>query len=393
MWTLFGAVGFVLLIACANVTNLTLARATMRQKELAIRAALGAGRWRIIRQLITESVLLSVLGGLSGILVASWGLSLILKVNPNGIPRSQEINLDYRVLIFTLLVSIVTGIIFGLIPAWQSSKVDVHETLKDGGRGNSGRRQLLRSSLVVTEIAAALMLLVGAGLLIRSFYRLHQVNPGFNYDRLLSVSLALPEKKYNEQQRISFYDNLIANLQNLPGIDSVAMSSGLPLGNNGNQTSFVIEGRPVPKRGEIPVMELSRVSPDYFKAMGIPLKAGRYFTKEDNKQHLEGRDLSAFSEQERRGQGLNVIIIDEDFAKKYWPNEDPIGKHVLLGDGTRSPKLKVVGVVGRVRMEELKSESGFVQAYFSYYQTPSINMTLIVKSQLAPEPLVAAIRQ
>lgn len=393
LWTLFGAVGFVLLIACANVANLTLARATMRQKELAVRAALGAGRWRIVRQLITESVLLSVLGGISAIFVASWGLSLILKVNPNGIPRAQEIGLDSRVLIFTLAVSIVTGIIFGLIPAWQSSKVDVHETLKDAGRGNSGRRQLLRSSLVVTEIAAALMLLVGAGLLIRSFYRLHQVNPGFNYDRLLSASVALPDKKYNEPQRINFYDNLLTNLQNIPGVDSAAISSGLPLGNNGNQTSFVIDGRPVPQRSDIPLMEISRVTPDYFKAMGIPIKAGRVFTKEDNKQHLVGQDLSKLSAEDRMGQGINVIVIDEDFAKKYWPNEDPIGKYVLLGDGTHSPKIRVIGVVGRVRMEELKSNNGFVQAYFSYYQVPSNSMTLVVKSSLTPAALIDAVRQ
>ncbi len=392
LWVLLGAVGFVLLIACANVANLTLARATLRQKELAVRAALGAGRWRIARQLLTESVLLAVLGGGGGLLLAQWGVELILKVSPDGIPRAAEINLDSRVLGFTLLVAILTGVIFGLIPAWQASKVGLHEALKEAGRGNSGR-QWLRGSLVVTEIAAALMLLVGAGLLIRSFYRLHQVNPGFSYDRLLSVNIALPERKYNEQQQRDFYVHLLDNLRATPGVESAAVASGLPLGNNGWQNSFVVEGRPAPPVSETPLVELCLISPDYFKTLGIPLKAGRYFNAQDNKQHLAGRDLSGYRADERRPLGLNVIIIDEELARKHWPNEDPVGKRLRLGPDTRLPWLTVVGVVGRVRMEELKSGAGFVQGYVAYEQTPFGNMTLVVKSALDPTTLIATVRR
>ncbi len=393
LWTLLGAVGFVLLIACANVANLTLARATMRQKEMAVRAALGAGRWRIVRQLLTENVMLAMLGGGGGLLLAVWGIDLILKINPDGIPRAQEVGLDSRVLLFTLLVSILTGVVFGLIPALQTSKVDLHETLKEAGRGNSGRRQWLRSSLVVTEIAAALMLLVGAGLLIRSFYRLHQVNPGFSYDRLLSLNIALPEQKYKQQQQRDFYERLLENLRAVPGVQSAAIASGLPLGNNGWQTSFTVEGRPIPPPSDTPTVEACLISPDYFKTMGIPLKSGRAFNEQDNRQHLVGRDLSEYTEEQRRSIGLNAIVIDEDFAKKYWPNEDPVGKRIRGGTEARAPIMTVVGVVGRVRMEDLKSASGFVQGYFAYEQLPLNGMTLVVKSTLDPNALIASVRQ
>jgi putative ABC transport system permease protein len=201
LWVIFGAVGFVLLIACANIANLLLARATARRKEMVIRTAVGASRWRLVRQLLTESVLLSLFGGAIGLLLARWGVQLILYVSPNAIPRSREIGLDWTVLAFTLSVSVLTGILFGLIPAIQAGEVDVHETLKESGRGNSGR-QWLRSSLVVVEVATTLMLLIGAGLLIRSFYLLQKVNPGFSQDHVASFSISLPQKKYaNEEAR------------------------------------------------------------------------------------------------------------------------------------------------------------------------------------------------
>ena len=244
LWVLFAAVAFVLLIACANIANLLLARAQSRQKEMAIRSAMGAGRWRIARQLLTESVLLALIGGTLGMLVAQWGIKLILYISPDALPRSKEIGLDWRVLAFTIGLSFVTGLLFGLVPALQAGVVDVHETLKETGRGTSGKHWL-RSSLVVVEVATTLVLLVGAGLMIRSFYRLQKVNPGFSYDHLTSFTVALPQKKYAEsEQREQFYNRLLENLRGLPGVEATAAASGLPLGNNGWQTSFVIDGRP-----------------------------------------------------------------------------------------------------------------------------------------------------
>ncbi|HET9713185.1 MAG TPA: ABC transporter permease, partial [Pyrinomonadaceae bacterium] len=233
LWVIFGAVGFVLFIACANIANLLLARATARKKEMAIRTAVGASRWRIARQLLTESILLSLIGGSIGLVLARWGVDLILYVSPNAIPRSREIGLDWTVLAFTVGVSFLTGILFGLIPAVQAGDVDVHETLKETGRGVSGR-QWLRSSLVVVEVATTLVLLIAAGLMIRSFYLLQKVNPGFSDEHLTSFSVSLPQKKYaTEEQQASFYNRLLENVRALPGVESAAAASGLPLGNNG----------------------------------------------------------------------------------------------------------------------------------------------------------------
>src|SRR3989440_3828402 len=240
LWILFGAVAFVLLIACANIANLLLARATARRKEMAIRAALGAGRWRIARQLLTESLLLAIVGGGLGLVIARLTIKLILYASPTAIPRSREITLDWRVLVFTLGISLLTGILFGLVPAIQAGEVDVHETLKEAGRGTSAKHWL-RSSLVIVEVATTMVLLVGAGLMIRSFYRLENVNPGFSYENLTSFTVSLPQKKYaTEEQRSEFFNRLLENLRNLPGVQSAAAASGLPLGHNGWQTSFVV---------------------------------------------------------------------------------------------------------------------------------------------------------
>ncbi|MFN0124627.1 MAG: ABC transporter permease [Blastocatellia bacterium] len=391
---LAGAVGFVLLIACANIANLLLARASTRRREMAIRAALGAGRWRIVRQLLTESVLLALLGGGLGLLLATWGVDLILRTSPDAIPRAREIGLDNRVFGFTFAVSLLTGLIFGLIPAWQASRVDVHETLKEGGRGNSGARQWLRGSLVVTEIAAALVLLVGAGLLIRSFYRLYHVNPGFSYERLWSANITLPGKKYDLDRQIAFWRQLTERLGAMPGVEAASVASGLPLGNNGWQTSFAVEGRPAPPPGQSPLMEACLVSPDYFRAMGIPLRAGRYFNEQDNRQHLNGRDLSKLGEEERAAAGVNVVIIDEDFARRHWPGEEAVGKRIQLGGGVvdiNLPLATVVGVVGRVEMETLRG-GGFAQGYFCSLQLPRTGMTTVIKSRVDPASLTAAVR-
>ncbi len=393
LWVLFGAVAFVLLIACANIANLLLARATARQKEMAIRAAVGAGRWRIARQLLTESVLLALIGGTLGLLVAYWGIEFILYISPDAIPRASEIGLDFRVLGFTIGLSFLTGVLFGLAPAIQSSEADVHEILKETGRGTTGRRWL-RSLLVVGEVATTMVLLIGAGLMIRSFYRLQNVDPGFSYDQLTSFSVTLPRQKYaSENQRVEFFGRLLENLRSLPGVQSVAAASGLPLGNNGWQTSFVIDGRPAPPPNEVPLMEACTVTPDYFRAMGIPLLRGRYFTEHDNRSFLAGRDLSKLNEGEKMIAGVNAIIIDQEFARRYWPNEEAVGKYIRFGTDDDAPRVAVVGVVGRVKMDGLTQDSNRVQGYFSFTQMPFYGMTVITKSSGDPNQLISAARQ
>ena len=392
LWVIFGAVFFVLFIACANIANLLLARATARKKEMAIRTAVGASRWRIARQLLTESILLSLIGGGIGLVLARWGVDLILYMSPNAIPRSREIGLDWTVLAFTVGVSFLTGILFGLLPAIQAGDVDVHETLKETGRGVSGRHWL-RSSLVVVEVATTLVLLIAAGLMIRSFYLLQKVNPGFSDEHLTSFSVSLPQKKYaTEEQQAFFYNRLLENIRALPGVESAAAASGLPLGNNGWQTSFVIDGQPVPPREQIPLMEACLVTPDYFKAMNIPVLRGRVFTDRDDRSHLAGRDLSKLNENQRAIAGLNSIVIDEEFAKRYWPNEDPVGKRVRLGTENDAPRLEVLGVVGRVKMESLNQNSDRVQGYFPYNQTPDNSMTVIIKGAADPNQLISSVR-
>jgi putative ABC transport system permease protein len=392
LWVLFAAVAFVLLIACANIANLLLARAQSRQKEMAIRAAMGAGRWRIARQLLTESVLLALIGGTLGLLIAQWGIKLILYISPDAIPRSREIGLDWRVLIFTIGLSFVTGVLFGLVPALQAGVVDVHETLKEAGRGVSGRHWL-RSSLVVVEVGTTLVLLIGAGLMIRSFYRLQKVNPGFSYDHLTSFNIALPGKKYKEPEQLDqFYSRLLDNLRGLPGVESTAAASGLPLGNNGWQTSFVVDGRPRPPRDQTPLMEACLVTPDYFRAMNIPLKRGRFFNDRDDRSSIAGKDLSKLNEVERELAPLNSIIIDEEFARRYWPDEDPIGKRISMGSEENPHYLTVLGVVGRVKMEGLSQDSKRVQGYFPFRQIPGSGMTIVLKAAGDPNQLIAAVR-
>jgi putative ABC transport system permease protein len=394
LWTLLVAVSFVLLIACANVANLLLARAMTRQKEMALRVALGASRWRIVRQLLTESVLLSLIGGSLGLLLARWGVKLLISINPNGIPRSREIDLDGGVMIFTFTVSLLTGIIFGLAPALQASKTDVQDALKETVRTMTAGRRWVRGGLVVAEMALTLVLLIGAGLLIRSFYSLTQVDPGFRYENLLSFSINLPQRKYqNDQQEISFYDQLVQKMRSLPGVQSVGLSSGLPLGNNGWQTTFKIEGRPDPPPGQMPLMEACLAGADYFKAMGISLLRGRYFTEQDDKSHLTEEKLRGLNENQRTIAGVNVIIIDEEFARRYWPNEDAVGQRIRLGNDPRSPVMTVVGVVGRVKMDGLNRDSNRVQGYFHNRQFSFNGMTVVVRSSVEPNWMVAAIRE
>ena len=377
MFVLLGAVGFVLLIACANVANLLLARATVRQKEIAIRVALGAGRWRIIRQLMTESVLLAVLGGGLGLTLAKWGVQLLIAISPNSVPRSREIGLDTRVLLFTLAVAILTGLIFGLVPALQASKPDVHEVLKDAGRGSTGSRHLFRSGLVIAEVALTVVLLIGAGLMIRSFYRLQQVDPGFSADQLLTFSVSLPQKKYFDSAgRVNFYQQLLQNLRGLPGVEAVGMATGLPLGNNGWQSGFWIVGRPDPPRGQRPLTEVAFVNPGYFETMKMTLLKGRHFTEQDTQSVPDAPPT--------------VSVIDEEFARRYWPNEDAVGKQFKFWNDA---PVTVIGVVKRVKMEGLSTDSNRVQSYFPYLQNPGGNMTLVLRTKGDPISLANSARQ
>ena len=394
LWVLLAAVGFVLLIACANVANLLLARAAARQREVAVRVALGASCWRIVRQLLTESVLLALLGSLPALLLAQWMVDMILAISADNIPRAAEIGIDGAVMGFTGAVAMLTGILFGLVPAWRAGRTQAQAALKESGRSIAGGRSWLRNALVVAEVALTLVLLVGAGLLIRSFAQLLQVHPGFNYDRLLTFSLSLPQRKYKTpEQQIAFFQQLQQTLATLPGVQSASYSSGLPLGNNGWQTSFTIEGQPIPPPSETPSMEACSASPDYFRTLGIPLLAGRWFDERDNRAHLRSRDLSGLDEDRQFSVGVTAIIIDEEFAKRYWPEGEALGKHVRWGINPDDPLLTVIGVVGRVKVEGLREDSPFVQGYFSALQVTNSGALFTLRTtQEEPEQLVAAVR-
>jgi putative ABC transport system permease protein len=397
LYVLLGAVAFVLLIACANVASLTLARAGTRQREMAVRTALGASRPRIVRQMLTESVLMAVVGGGLGLLVAQWGVAAILAISPAGaIPRAAEVRLDTRVLLFTAAVSILTGIVFGLAPALQASRPDVQETLKETARAVTGRRHWLRNGMVITEIALTLVLLVGAGLLVRSFFRLQHVSPGFNTESTLSFAMSLPEKNYPEAEpdkRINFFNQVKEKIQSLPGVMSVGLSSGLPLGNNGAQWSFSIVGQPVPSPQQMPTMEFCVADIGYFETMRILLLRGRFFNEQDNRTHLKPEDLRGHAPIEQFVAGLHSIIIDEEFARRHFPGEDPIGKQVRMGVRDDDPALTVVGVVGRVKMDGLRNNSDLVQGYFPFRQFPMSGMLFTVRTQLPPEQLIASVRR
>jgi putative ABC transport system permease protein len=370
LYILLGAVGFVLLIACANVANLLLARATARQKEIAIRTALGASRLRLIRQLLTESVLLALLGGALGLLLAMWGLDLLVAVSPNNIPRLKDVGLDGWVLGFTLLVSLLTGIIFGLTPALQASRTDLTESLKEGGKSSAGlHRSRMRNALVVSEVALALLLLIGAGLMMRSFMRLRQVNPGFNPEQTLTMRIALPDAKYKEDYQVhSFYQQVLQRVASLPGVQSADVVTSVPLSGQQTRLAFEIIGRPAAP-GELLDADYRAVSAGYFRTMSIPLIKGRFFTDRDT--------------QESPG----VLIINEAMARRYWPNEDPLGKHLNVGPAPH----EIVGVVGDVKQMGLDAGTD-AEMYEPYLQAPWNALTLVVRTNNAePKNLAAAV--
>jgi putative ABC transport system permease protein len=371
---LLGAVGLVLLIACANVANLLLVRASARQKEMAVRVALGASRATIVRQLLTESVLLAALGAALGTLLAFWGTSLIAAQLPDGIPRLQEAKVDAPVLVFTLAVSLLTGLLFGLAPALQASRPNLTEGLKEGDRGSSRHRQRLRSVLVVSEIALTLTLLVGSGLLIQSFRRVLEVDPGLKAQNLLTMQVSVNNP--DGQQVANFFELLQQNVRSLPGVKSVAVSDGLPFGRDANHPGFFIEGQPDNKGSG----QRYAVSPDYFQTMGIALLKGRLFTAEDTRD------------------SLLVIVIDEVLARQNFSNEDPIGKR--LKQSRDAPGLEIVGVVRHVEPYSLDRQGpGPAQFYTNFNQIAlqrlpitARHIHLLTRTEVEPLGLAPAVR-
>jgi predicted permease len=379
---LFAAVGFVLLIACANVANLLLARATGRRREVAVRIALGGSRGRIIRQLLTESLLLSCLAGVAGLLLAVWGSDLLMKSLPKGVgPSSIEVStLTGPVFGFTLAVSVLVGLLFGLAPALQGSKFNLSQSLREGGRtGTTGTtRQRLRNVLVVAEVALSLVLLVGAGLLVQSFVRLEKSNPGFRTAGILTMELSFPDAGYaTDQQKIIFYRALLSKTRALPGLSQAALVSALPLQGHSGYNSFKIEGRPEPKSlQDYPVADKRLVSADYFSLMGIPLLRGRAFTEADNETEP------------------GVAIIDESTARHYWPNNDAVGKRIAYfkGRGEMDRWLTVVGVVGSVKQNRIE-EPASGSVYLPLVQSPDSYIALAVRGPVAASTLMDSIRE
>jgi putative ABC transport system permease protein len=380
---LLGAVGFVLLIACANVANLLLARAAVRQKEISIRLALGASRLRLIRQFLTESILLAALGGAVGLLFAVWGVNLLRAFIPENISQAASITIDGKVLGFTLLVSLLTGLIFGLAPAAQTSNFNLNETLKEGGRdsaaGSRGNR--IRSLLVVAEVAVSLILLIGAGLLLNSFLRLRNVDPGFSPDNLLTMQVALPDMKYPDHARRStFYTELISRIEALPGVKSAAIANWIPLVRQGDSIGISFEGHPdpAPDQGQRPSVVTRVVNPHYFQTMGIPLLQGRGFGDQDKV------DAPA------------VAVVSEGMVRRFWPGEDPIGKRITpgaLNSADPDDWITVVGVAKDVRQFELVAEPK-PQMYLSYVQAGFFAPRhLIISTSVEPLSLAASVRR
>ncbi|MEY2562838.1 MAG: hypothetical protein QOH88_1031 [Verrucomicrobiota bacterium] len=380
LYVLFGAVLCVLLIANANVANLLLARASARGKEIALRAAMGASRARIIRQLLTESLLLSGLGGLFGLLIAQWGTEALIKTVPQNIPRISTIQMDASVLGFTLLVSLATGVIFGLVPAWQASHVDLNTSLKSGtrtGGGGEGKGRV-RNALIMAEVALALVLLIAAGLLIQSFARLGQVQPGLRTERLLTARISLPEVAYPKNENITaFLDQFQARIRALPGVESASMIVPLPLSGSNMVTSFDIEEHPLPD-GQRPGAPVRIIGTDYFKTMGIPVRQGRVF---DEREQMDSAP---------------VVIVNERFANKFFPGQNVIGKRIMPGfsaDDNGEKMREIVGVVGNVKHLALKNEDS-PEMYLPRTQIPFSGPSLVIRTNVSnPSILTSSLRK
>jgi putative ABC transport system permease protein len=373
---LLGAVVFVLLIACANVANLLLARAASRQREIAVRMAMGARRGRLLRQLLTESVLLSVTGAMLGLLLAFWGVRALVANLPANIPRVDEIRVDAPVFVFTAVVALLTGLLFGLAPAWKVSGTHVSQPLREGGRGTVGpSHHRVRNGLVVAEISLALILLVGAGLLLRSFFHVLRADPGFRAAGVLTAGVPLPPARYDEAPRkAAFAERVVDLLRALPGVDGAAVTNPL-LG--GWQSSFSLEGKPEPPPGQRPTADIARVTPDYFQVMGVRVLQGRSF---------DARDRSG---------APAVAVIDDTFARAHWAGESPLGKRVRFGgpEDSNEAWMEIVGVVAHVKNYGVDEDSR-AEMYLPYLQSSAgSSLNLVVHSAGHPESLAAALRR
>jgi putative ABC transport system permease protein len=371
---LFGAVGFLLLIACANVATILLTRASARKKEIAIRAALGATRLRIVRQLLTESILLSSMGGALGLLLGMWGIDLLVALIPDSIPRIDAVKLDTSVLLFTMLTSLFTGLLFGLFPALKASRVDLYEALKDAGKSTSSSSSNSRTgnALVVFEVAVSLVLLIGAGLMVKSFLLLQRVDPGFNPENGIAIDFSLPGRYRDEIQRKAFFRQVIESAEKLPGVEAVGITSHLPLSDENGSRSFSIKESTVSDQEEKLQAEFRRITPDYFNALGVQILRGREFALQDN------------------AESPGVVIINQTLASQFFPNQEPIGKHLIIDDG--SPRLReIIGIVKDVKHFSLEVEPK-PELYVPFYDLSWPNMTMVVRTASDPTSIIGALR-
>jgi putative ABC transport system permease protein len=376
---LLGAAGLVMLIACANVANLLLAHGSGRMREFAVRAALGAGRTRLLCQLITEGLLLALVGGAAGLLLVFWCTDGLLAFLPSDLPRAGRIDLDAPVLTFALALSLLTGLVFAAFPALRASRVNVQSTLKEGGRASAARnRQRVRGCLVVTQVGLALVLLVGAGLLLRSFWRLTSIDPGFDPDRLLTFRLTVPATEETDpRRRAAFYSGSIERLGALPGVESVGASTSLPFSGHNIGLAFRIAGRPEPEAGDGAVTFYDSISPEFLRTMGVPLLKGRFFNESDGRGNA------------------GAMIINEAMATRFWPGKDPIGQHVepsiIIEDGDELETFEIVGVVGNVRSWRLSAAASPCMYVPHTHQTWS-TMSFALRTSVDPTSLIGPVR-
>jgi len=383
LWILFGAVVLVLLIACVNVASLLLGRATVRWKEISVRAALGASRWNLIRLMLSESLVLGLAGGVLGLLLAAFGVEWLIKINPDAVPNPDAITIDRVVIGFTMLMSVITGIVFGALPAWQLTKTNLSQAMRESTRSASGSAKLtvIRNGLVVLEIAASLVLLVTAGLLLKSFWKLLEVNPGFRAENVIKADISLPRAKYKDPwQQADFFRRTLEAVRAMPGVETASLTTILPFNNGRRATSFNIDGRPIAPNTDPPNADNHEISSEYFKTLGIPISAGRDFTDTDVRT------------------SAGVVIINEQLAKLHWPNENPLGKRLTVGSPEEvelygNPvSREIVGIIGNVKLLNLTDEFN-PELYIPAAQMPNSWMTLVVRGKAAPENLISGIRQ